>query len=284
MPIKQIKIENPYNVSLRHTVRSHGWVNLPPWEWDEDQGRLARTQLLLSSVPSQIEVVQTPALTFQVTVSAHEIRPTDTSYVVSTINRWLSLDWDHTPAINIASKVDPSVATFIREGGGRFLRGSTFYEDFVKTVCTVQINWSGTKRMVRALIDEIGGGFLPAPRQMIDAGEGGLREKARLGFRARGLVESTERLLECCLIDEWGNGEEDRLTYEELIALRGVGPYAASHLRVLLRDFSRIPVDSEVTRYCREQLGLAPSEIEPYFDRWEHYRFIGFRYGSTFGS
>ncbi len=273
-------LDNPHGVSLYQTVRSHGWVDLRPWVWDGEAQRLSRTERLASGQIVSIDVAQESAPDLSISVEGDGVGTAEVAHVPPVVRRWLSLDWDPQPAVDVASDVDAKLATFLRNGGGRLLRGSTFYEDFVKTVCTIQINWAGTKRIVGTLIDEIGGGFVPSPAQVIGAGEDGLREKARLGFRARGLVESTERLLERGLIDEQGNGESDRLIYEELIALRGIGPYAASHLRLLLHDFSRIPIDSEVTKYCRDRLGLASDEIQPFFERWGQYRFLGYRFGT----
>ena len=260
-----IMVDNPHGVSLYDTVRSHGWVGLRPWVWDSDAQRLSRIELLESGQTVRVEVAQESPPAISMSDGGDGTGTGELARVEPLVRRWLSLDWDPRPALDVASELDAGVATMLRNGGGRLLRGSTFYEDFVKTVCTIQINWAGTKRMVGALIDEIGGGFVPSPRKVIDAGEDELREKARLGFRAKGLVESTESLIGRGLIDESGNGDGHRLTYEELIGLRGIGPYAASHLRMLLHDFSRIPIDSEVTRYCRDKLGLAPDEIEPFF-------------------
>ncbi len=61
--------------------------------------------------------------------------------------------------------------------------------------------------------------------------------------------------------------------------LRGIGPYVASHLVMLLHDFSRIPVDWAVSRYCKERFGIEPPEIESYFADWGEYRFLGYRLG-----
>lgn len=277
-------VDNPHGVSLYDTVRSHGWVGLRPWVWDSDAQRLSRIELLESGQTVRVEVAQESPPAISMSDGGDGTGTGELARVEPLVRRWLSLDWDPRPALDVVSELDAGVATMLRNGGGRLLRGSTFYEDFVKTVCTIQINWAGTKRMVGALIDEIGGGFVPSPRKVIDAGEDELREKARLGFRAKGLVESTESLIGRGLIDESGNGDGHRLTYEELIGLRGIGPYAASHLRMLLHDFSRIPIDSEVTRYCRDKLGLAPDEIEPFFDRWGEYRFLGFRFGTKVAS
>ena len=75
-------------------------------------------------------------------------------------------------------------AALVARGGGRLLRGSTFYEDFVKTILTVNTSWSGTCRMTAALVAEPGGGAFPLPEALIDYGEERLRGIAKLGFRA----------------------------------------------------------------------------------------------------
>ena len=60
------------------------------------------------------------------------------------MRRWLSADWE--PVAAIAAL--PDVAQLIELGGGRMLRGSFFYEDFAKTVLTINTSWSATCRMV----------------------------------------------------------------------------------------------------------------------------------------
>ena len=274
-----LSISSSHDISLRMTVQSHGWVALEPWKWDEEAGELSRTDLL--GGPTKITVTQSGPRVVGVRVEGDG--NADMSAVEATVQRWLSLDWDPTDAIEAASEVDSDVADVIRQGGGRFLRGSNFYEDYLKTVCTVQINWAGTKRMAGRLVQEIGGGFVPTPVQVLDAGEAALRERASMGFRAKGIMVSTERLLKEGLVDESGVGAEGLLTYEALIGLHGIGPYAASHLRVLLQDFSRVPVDSEVTKFFRERHGIGPKEVEGFLDRWGEYKFLGYRLSRRLG-
>ena len=234
----------PHTLSLRRTAMSHGWVGLEPWSWVEQKGSLGRPERLPSGARARIEATQETPRSFLVTADGPALGLADLKWARTTVARWLSLDWDPKQAIGVASRLDPAIATVIREGGGRFLRGSTSYEDFAKTMCTIQISWSGTKRMVASLVDEVGDGLFPTPRNMIDAGEAALRSNARLGFRAPQLLGATEELLKRDLMDESGQGAEGLITYDDLIRLRGIGPYAASHIAMLLHDFSRIPVDS----------------------------------------
>ncbi len=273
MAIRSFEMTSAHDVSLRMIVESHGWVALEPWSWDSELEVLSRTDLL--EVPTTIAVTQDGPRVIEVNVEGEGSPAFET--VEAIVGRWLSFYWDPADAVEAASKVDADVADVIRAGGGRFLRGSSFYEDYLKTVCTVQINWAGTKRMASRLVNEIGEGYVPTPLQIMDAGEAALRERASMGFRAKGIMVSTERLLEDRLVDESGVAAEKALTYDVLIALHGIGPYAASHLRVLLNDFSRVPVDSEVTSYFRDRHGIGPKEVEPYLERWGEYKFLGYR-------
>ena len=257
------------------TVRSHGWVGLKPWVWDESRGILSRPERIPSGQPATVSVSQSGPRSLVVEVESGD--PEDLEFARRAAERWLSTRWDPTPAISAALRYDRAIADFIGSGGGRMLRCTTFYEDFAKTVCTIQIAWSGTVRMVTGLIDEVGEGMFPTPAQVLDFGEQRLREKAKVGFRARTLYEATEQMLESGLLNEQGKGREERISYDDLIGLRGIGPYAASHVMALLHDFARIPVDSEVQSYCRDRFGIEPKEIEAFFDRWCDYRFLGYK-------
>ncbi len=264
----------PYPVSLRSTVRSHGWVMLAPWGWDDSAGVLWRRDRLSSGRPVRIQATQKDAGRIEIAVDGDGLSAGDVDEAAGLVRRWLSLDWDPEEAIGAARKVDAGAAKTIERGGGRLLRSSTFYEDFVKTVCTIQIAWSGSLRMVDALVGA-GGGIFPTPGAILDLGEAGLRERG-LGFRARSLAEGTETMLERGLIDEAGHAAAP-VGYNDLIDMWGIGPYAAAHVAVLQHDFSRIPVDSEVTSYCRDRYGIGPKEIEAHFEPWGDFRFLGYR-------
>jgi 3-methyladenine DNA glycosylase/8-oxoguanine DNA glycosylase len=114
-----------------------------------------------------------------VTVSSDGFGVEDNTEILRRVRRWLSADWQ--PSAAIAAL--PDAAALIKRGGGRMLRGSSFYEDFIKTVLTINTSWSATCRMVAALVAEPGGGGFPAPEALLDYGEESLRERAKLGAR-----------------------------------------------------------------------------------------------------
>ena len=185
-------------------------------------------------------------------------------------SRWLSADWD--PGAALAALGDDGA--LIQLGGGRLLRCSSFYEDFVKTVLTINTAWSSTRRMAAALVAEPGDGAFPPPEAVRDYGEVRLRERARLGFRAATLIRATHRMLDDGVIDCDGEGSP---SHDYLIGLHGIGPYAAAHCRLLLHDFSRIPVDSVVTAYVRQRHALDAAGFAASRVRWGDYLALGYR-------
>jgi N-glycosylase/DNA lyase len=68
-------------------------------------------------------------------------------------------------------------------------------------------------------------------------------------------------MLDDGVMDAAGHGVENRLDHEYLLSLKGIGPYAAAHCRMLLHDFSRIPVDSVVVAHLRERHDTTPAEF-----------------------
>lgn len=273
---KTIRITSPSRISLKLTVDSHGWVDLVPWAWDESSGKLSRYDLIGPNLEGMITVDQTSPTALELTVDANK-PVNDLSGARDLVIRWLSIDWSPNDAIVVAGELDRRISKLLEIGAGRMLRGSTFYEDFVKTICTIQINWSGTKRMLNSLMELSGTNFFPTPVDILSVGEQNLRQKAKLGFRATTLIKSTDKLLSQGWIDDYGNSLHDSISKEVLIGLNGIGPYSADHMRVLQRDFSSIPVDSVVSKYCKERYGIESDEISSFFDPWGSYRFLGYR-------
>src|SRR5207237_9611306 len=154
--------------------------------------------------------------------------------------RWVSAEWSPAAAIAALAPSFAEEAALVARGGGRLLRCSTFYEDFIKTLLTVNTSWSGTCRMNAALVAEPGGGAFPLPEMLIAYGEERLRQIAKLGFRAPTAVAATRRMLDDDVIDSVGHGDSERLDLDYLLSHKGIGPYAAAHCRMLLHDFSRI--------------------------------------------
>jgi 3-methyladenine DNA glycosylase/8-oxoguanine DNA glycosylase len=257
-------------IDLALTVASHGWVQLAPWRWDPEAGRLARVERIGDHC-GNVEVVQSTSCA--VVITCEGLGAADGTEILARVGRWLSADWEPAPAIAAL----PDAAALIERGGGRMLRGSCFYEDFVKTLLTINANWSATCRMAAALVSEPGEGAFPNPQALLDYGEERMRERGKLGFRARSVIAATRRMLDDGAITVDGNGIPDRLPHDYLLGLSGVGPYAAAHCRMPLHDFSRIPIDTSVVAYLRAKYGCDPGEFAVTRSQWGPYLALGYR-------
>ncbi len=248
-------LETAWPIDLGLTVASHGWVHLESWRWAADSGTLSRTERIGGRV-GRIAVRQRDATTL--IVSSEGFSHDTEAETLLRAARWVSAEWSPAAAVAALAAGFADEAALIARGGGRLLRCSTFYEDFIKTLLTVNTSWSGTCRMTAALVAEPGGGAFPLPEMLIEYGEERLRRIAKLGFRAPTAVAATRRMLDDGVIDPAGRGDPDRLDHDYLLGLKGIGPYAAAHCRMLLHDFSRIPVDSVVVAHLRERHATTP--------------------------
>jgi 3-methyladenine DNA glycosylase/8-oxoguanine DNA glycosylase len=253
--MSEVLLELPWPVDLGLTVASHGWVHLEPWRWEAETGTLSRAERIGPAVGSIAMRQRDPATLI---VSSEGFAAGAQPEILRRAARWVSAEWSPEAALAALADGFADEAALIARGGGRLLRCSTFYEDFIKTILTINTTWSSTERMSAALVAEPGGGAFPEPRMLIDYGEERLRRIAKLGFRSPVVVGTTQRMLDEGVINAAGHGAEDRLDHDYLVGLKGIGPYAAAHCRMLLHDFSRIPVDSVVVAHLRERHDTTP--------------------------
>jgi len=251
-------LELAWPIDLALTVASHGWVYLEPWCWDAESGTLSHAERIGGARGTVAMCQRDPQI---LAVAWDGFPGIDPAEILRRAARWVSAEWDPAAAIAALGAGFAEEAALIARGGGRILRCSTFYEDFVKTVLTVNTSWSGTCRMTAALVAEPGDGAFPEPAAILDYGEERLRRLAKLGFRAPVVMSATRRLLDEGAINARGDGDPGLLDHDYLTSLKGIGPYAAAHCRMLLQDFSRIPVDSVVVAHLRERHETTPQEF-----------------------
>jgi N-glycosylase/DNA lyase len=263
-----LPLASPIDLAL--TVASHGWAHLAPWRWDPEAGVLARHERIDGRLGT-IAVAQRDL--GAVVIHVDGFITTDHDAIRGRVLRWLSADWEPSEALTVLG----GDGALIGRGGGRILRCSTFYEDFVKTVLTINTSWSSTCRMAAALVAEPGDGSFPGPEAVLDYGEQRLRERARLGFRAPTVIGTTRQMLNDGVMDATGEGRPEQLGHDYLIGLKGIGPYAAAHCRLLLHDFTRIPVDSSVVAYLRERHDCDPAAFATSRAAWGSYLALGYK-------
>jgi 3-methyladenine DNA glycosylase/8-oxoguanine DNA glycosylase len=264
-------------VDFARTLLSHGVADLPPNRIAEDGSRLET--VLPAEEGARVVVVE--ARGDRVSVNP------ETPRIDRQVRRMFALDQDLSAFYAVAA-ADPALA-WVTAGAGRMLRSPTVFEDVVKTICTTNCAWSGTVRMVTALVDHLGAAAVgapdrrafPTPAAMAAAGEEFYRDVARAGYRgpylrtlaldvAEGRVD-LEALRDPALTDEE--------VAEALLALAGVGPYAAAHMMMLLGRYRKLILDSWTRPKYRRVSGRAritDKGIERAFRRYREFAGLAF--------
>jgi 3-methyladenine DNA glycosylase/8-oxoguanine DNA glycosylase len=174
-------------------------------------------------------------------------------------------------------------------GAGRMLRAPTVFEDVVKTICTTNTAWSGTRKMTNALVDNLGveapGGrrTFPTAEAMAAADETFYREVVRAGYRGPYLKKLATDVADGTTDLEELNDPQlpDDEVAARLLALPGVGPYAAAHVMLTsLGRYSRLVLDSWTRPTYRKLSGgrgaLKDATIERRFKRYGEWAGLAF--------
>ena len=170
----EILLPLPSPIDLALTVASHGWAHLEPWRWDPEAGVLARHERIDGRLGT-VAVAQRDLGARHSLGRFHADGPQRNKGpgVALAVGRLGTVGGDCDPRRRRG-------ADWARRWP--LLRCSTFYEDFVKTVLTINTSWSSTCRMAAALVAEPGDGSFPGPEAVLDYGEQRLRERADSAF------------------------------------------------------------------------------------------------------
>ena len=237
-------------VDLWRTLQSHGVAHLPPMELDEG-ARSLRTTIALDGARPRTLVIGEEGDAARVRVLGPKLAIRARRDIEAAVRRLLNLDEDLSPFYAVAA-ADADLS-WAAAGAGRMVRSQTVFEDVVKTICTTNCAWSATVRMTTALVEHLGersagqkGRAFPTPTAMAAVNEGFYRDVVRAGYRGAYLaalartVASGEVDLEELLDDALSDVEVEG----RLLALPGIGPYAAAHVMMLLGRYSSLVLDS----------------------------------------
>jgi N-glycosylase/DNA lyase len=276
-------------VSFRATLASHGLAWIAPNEIDPDE-RFLRTTLALSDGTARaIALREEPPGQVAIEIAGRAPSAKARAEIVSAVRTMFALD-DDLSSFYARIEHDGELR-FAAAGVGRLLRSPTAFEDIVRTICTTNCAWSATERMIEALVAHLGtaaagvqtdgwrGRAFPTPAQIADADDHFFRDVARAGYRGeylRSFARSVAR--EGLDVEAWRTAPRSELSDEELeqllLALPGVGPYAAAHAMMLFGRSSRLVLDSWTRPRYAELMGkrkIADKTIvrrfKPYGDR-----------------
>jgi 3-methyladenine DNA glycosylase/8-oxoguanine DNA glycosylase len=276
-------------VDLWRTLVSHGVASLPPSELDEDARVLTVTVPVPRARPRTIRIREGSRGRARIDVLGPAPGTRIRRELRNVVARMLNLDEDLAPLY--AAAASDRQLSWIVTGAGRMFRSPTVFEDVVKTICTTNCTWSATERMVGALVAELGeesagglGRAFPTPAAMASAPEAFYRDVVRAGYRGAYLRTLAADVASGAVdLEQLRTASPDDLPEEDvaarLLALPGVGPYAAAHVMMLLGRHSRLILDSWTRpKYARLNGGrkAADPQIERRFNRYGPYAGLAF--------
>jgi 3-methyladenine DNA glycosylase/8-oxoguanine DNA glycosylase len=252
-----IRLEAAAPFDFWSTLQAHGWVDLLPNEYRPESQSFSRVQQLASGKVVQlgISAEQGDGIIPLNVLVAHEGRLSvkDRSEIENVVRHMLRLDEDFSEFYRLCKKSGLPWSQ-MKPGKGRLLRSPELFEDMVKVICTTNVQWGGTKRMVRELVEQFGEPLpgnpnlkaFPLAQAIADVSYEDFQSRVRLGYRmpyiyqlARDFAQGSNCYAK--FSDMQIPTEEVR---KELLSVKGIGNYAAASVLMLLGRYDEIPVDS----------------------------------------
>lgn len=273
--------EQPF--SFHQVVYSHGWAQLLPFQLAENADHL--------DYVFELETGKVVGLRFSEAVggiqAALDIPLQQEEHTqVATHIRWMfGLEQDFNAFYTLAAE-EPKLAGAKAKAQGRLLRSATLFEDIVKTILTTNTTWGMTKKMVERLVQNYGALLsqndtrraFPSPILLASQPDDAFAATARLGYRAASVL-SLARGIDSGTLDLEGLVDSNLPTPElrkRLLAIHGVGPYAAANLLMILGRYDYLPVDSWALKmvshewYDGQPIGI--KEVQAAFERWGRWK------------
>ena len=273
--------------SLESIIRSHGWIQLAPFQYQKGEKEFAYIIKLNRGSVHEFRVEEAPD-GVRVNVTG-EITPAEQAELEQTLDWMLGLELDLSEFYKLASQ-EPKLAHVPGQAAGRILRSATLFEDTVKTILTTNTAWSGTIRMVATLVENYGEPLpsdnsrraFPTADQLAVLDEEALRSKVRLGYRAPYVLELA-RAIDSGDLDLEALKTNDLPTLElrkKLLAIKGIGDYAAAAMLMLLGRYDYLPIDSWAFKMVsHEWYGGEPvgkGEVAAAFEGWGDFKGLAY--------
>ena len=273
--------------SLSAITRSHGWIGLVPFGETEPAGGLTYVDQLDSGRVVEMLIQEAPG---GIRIEADSPLGEAESAEVARKAEWmLRLSQDFSTFYALAGE-EPKLAHVEEQAQGRLLRSPTLFEDAVKTILTTNTSWAGTIRMVEALVSRFGAPLpsdstrraFPSSSKVATVDEETLRSEAKLGYRAPyvlGLARSVTSG-DFDLESLKSAGIPTPQLRKRLLAIKGVGEYAAASLLMLLGRYDFIPVDSWAFKLVSHEwydgAAVGRAEVEAAFEHWGEWKGLAY--------
>jgi 3-methyladenine DNA glycosylase/8-oxoguanine DNA glycosylase len=272
-------------VDFARTIVSHGVAELPP-NRVELAARTLETTLPVPRGARTVRMIERSGK-LQIELVAGSVGASAREALKQTVAHMFRLDEDLSGFYTLVDR--DGDLSWCALGAGRMLRAPTVFEDVVKTICTTNTSWSGTRKMTHALVDNLGieapggGRTFPTPDAMAEMDEEFYKEVVRSGYRGPYFRQLATDVAEGTIDLEALNDPDlpDDEAAARLLALPGVGPYAAAHVMLTsLGRYSRLVLDSWTRpTYCKlsgARTDLKDATIERRFKRYGDWAGLAF--------
>lgn len=284
MSTLQLSARKPFN--FHSVVNSHGWRQLAPFQFENDvlsyADHLSTNRVVEYRISASFTGVQ---------VETDKLNKAEQKEVTDKINWMFGLDQEFSD-FYAASRLEPKLARAKKQALGRVLRSPTLFEDVVKTIFTTNTLWAATRNMTRKLVDEFGSSLnrvealanksFPTPASIAASDPDFIKEKIRVGYRAPAIHDLAVRV---------ASGKYDLESLKtsflptlelrkELLTIKGVGPYAAANLLMILGRHDFIPIDSYALKMVSHEWykgkSITAKEVKKRFAKWGEYKGLAF--------
>jgi len=243
-----MQINLPDNFSFRHTVGSHGWYDLRPFEHERNSTTLH--YVFPPTATDSAVSVQIRERNGRINITLSK-EPVDKQRIKQGIRHILRLDDDLEDFYRTVSG-DERLSWIGEVNAGRLLRSPNVWEDLVKTICTTNCSWALTRKMVENLVEKLGepasDGRHAFPTAETMAGQTAeyYRDEIRAGYRSPYFAELAENVASGKLgVESWIDSDLPTPDLKkELKKVKGVGDYAAENMLKLLGRFDGLALDS----------------------------------------
>jgi len=277
----------PFN--FQSVVNSHGWYQLAPFAYDEETDGLSYTLRLENARVIKLNFSGDRA---GVTIETDSLSGAERKEVTDKVTWMFGLDMDFSDFYTV-SHAEPKLARAKQQALGRVLRSPTLFEDVIKTIFTTNTLWAATRNMTRKLVDEFGEPLssagrhidlkaFPTPETIAASDPDYIKEKIRVGYRAPAIHDLAVRVASG-KYDLKALKDSSLPTLElrkELMTIKGVGPYAAANLLMILGRHDFIPIDSYALKMVSHEWHkgkpITAKEVEKRFEKWGAYKGLAF--------
>ncbi len=281
-------------IDLWRVLQSHGFTGLPPMYVNAEQRSVEVTLRLHPDKPRTVVLSGPRQGVVVVELLGRAPGARTTEKIKASVAHILRLDASLGSFYELAAS-DPDLS-WVAVGAGRMMRSATAFEEVVKTICTTNCSWSATTKMVNALVEHLGepaataprsgarGRAFPEPDAMAAADESFYKDIVRAGYRGPYLRSLATAVASGELdLEAMGAASTDELSDDELeaqlLALPGVGPYAAAHIMMMLGRYSRLILDSWTRPTYARLIGkkkVADASVARRFKRYGPYAGLAF--------